>query len=304
MTNWEDYYKILGVGPEATTVEIRAAWRRKALDLHPDRLSQASEVVRHSSEEELKRVNRAYEVLIKHAKRRSYHAEWLRSNSPPKPVLEPSVIVFGDAEPGVSKTASFVIRNDGGVYQSIWFSDPDSWLKVTGYASLQPDDELPLQVEITASGHGWGEHYTERIAVRLDGVEAAVRVQLHTRPAPSPPRPLGWPAWAKWAVASGAVALAIIIGIADTGMPEHPDSPGVQSRSSGSNFLGTQPRPSGFQARSPVTQPRPSGPQFGSPGIQPASSGFRPSSPGVQTRPTWSQPSSPVPQRWPWDPSE
>ena len=198
MADRGNYYQILGVDPAATAEEIRAARNRKALELHPDRLSQVSEEVRHSAEEELKRVNRAYEVLSNDEKRRRYHDDWLRRNSPPKPVVEPSIIVFSDAEPGARQTASFVIRNDGGAYRSIWFSDPDSWVKVTGYASLEPDDELPLQVEITALGYDWGKHYTESIAVRLDGVEAAVGVQLHTKPAPAPPQPLTSPEVEWW----------------------------------------------------------------------------------------------------------
>ena len=289
MTHWEDYYQILGVDPSASLKEVRAARNRKALDLHPDRLSQFSEAVRLSAEEEMTRVNRAYEVLSNDEKRRRYHQDWLRRDSPSKPVVEPSAIVFSDAEPGARQTGSFVIRNDGGDYSSIWVGDPGSWVTVTGYGSLEPDDELPLQVEITASGHDWGKHYTESIAVHLDGVEAAVRVQLHTKPtphhtspAPAPPRPLGWPAWAGWAVASGAVALATIIGIAVTGKPEQPDYPGVQSSSSGSNFLGSQPQPSGFQASSPGIEPWSFGVQPGSPITDIWSPGFQPGSPVTQ----------------------
>ena len=310
MRDWEDYYQILGVDPAASAEEIRAAWRRKAFELHPDRLSQVSETARHSAEEELKRVNRAYEVLSNDEKRRRYHVDWLRRDSPPKPVVEPSVIIFSDAEPGESRTGSFVIRNDGGGYRSIWFSDPDSWVKVTGYASLEPDDELPLQVEITASGHDWGKHYIESIAVRLDGVEAAVRVQLHTKPAPArhhtrpaatPPRPAGFPAWAS-AIAWGAAALAIIIiiGIAVTSTPEQPSSPVMNQHwsqgATGSNYLGAptpQPwsRPFGIQTNSPGIQPSPSGFPQGLPGFQQTlpggpqtSPGFRQTSPGVQPR--------------------
>ena len=310
MTNWEDYYQILGVDPAASAEEIRAAWRRKALELHPDRLSQVSEIVRHSAQEELKKVNGAYEVLGNDQKRRSHDADWLRSNSPPKPVLEPFVIIFRDAEPGVGQSGSFVIRNDGGAYKSIWFSDPGSWVRVTGYASLQPDDELPLQVEITASGHDWGKYYTESIEARLDGVEAVVRVQLQTktapgphraRPAPTPPPPLRQPAWGKWAI--GAVALGIIIVAAVATMAEQSDRPAINSRppvtqswsqgTTGSNYLGAptpQPWPPGFQTGYPGIQPWPSGFQPGYPGIQPQPSGFQQTSPGFpQTSPGFRQ---------------
>ena len=90
MANWEDYYKILGVDPAANTREIRTAWRKIALELHPDRRRQASEAERNSAEEAMKRANRAYEVLGNGERRRNYHEEWLRSNSAPKPVVVPS----------------------------------------------------------------------------------------------------------------------------------------------------------------------------------------------------------------------
>ena len=56
MAHREDYYQILGVDPEAAAQEIRAAYRRKALDLHLDRLSHLAEAARRAAEEELKKV--------------------------------------------------------------------------------------------------------------------------------------------------------------------------------------------------------------------------------------------------------
>ena len=261
MPYWEDYYQILGIAPRSAAKEIRAAWRRKALDLHPDRLSQVPEAVRQSAQEELKKVNRAYEVLRDDEKRRSYYADWLRSNSPPSPVVEPSVIVFSDAKPGERRTGFFVIRNDGGAYKSIWVSDPESWVKVAMYSSLELDDELPLQVEIAASGQDWGKHYTERIVVRLDGVETAVRVQLHTKAAVAPPGSIGLSGWVKGVIASGVAALAIFAIISVMATPEERRSPVGQSWYSGyqTNSSVTQPWSAGFQTNSHVNQPWSSG---------------------------------------------
>ncbi|MCZ6535757.1 MAG: J domain-containing protein [Chloroflexi bacterium] len=297
MPNWENYYEILGVDPAASSEEIRAAWRRRAMDLHPDLLRQASEAERHSAEESLKRANRAYEVLRDVEKRRGYHADWLRSTRPPKPVVEPSVIVFHDAAPGKGKTGSFVIRNDGGPYSSIWFSDPKSWVTVTGYASLEPGDELPLQVEVSASGYEWGQHYTESIAVRLDGVEAAVGVELHTKPAPASyrtgavaasPRSAGFPIWGKllgFAAAVATVVMVIVTSIPEqTGAPANSGrSPAIQSWSTGSNYLGTQPNSSRFQPSNPGFPSSSRGFQWGYPEAQPSSSRFQLSIPGFQS---------------------
>ena len=49
-----DYYALLGVSPEASLSEIKAAFRRKAMDAHPDR---------GGTHEEMTRLNEAWEVL-------------------------------------------------------------------------------------------------------------------------------------------------------------------------------------------------------------------------------------------------
>ena len=189
---WEDYYEILGVGPDSSAEEIKEAYRYKANILHPDRLMGAPESVRCRAEEELKRVNRAYEILGDAPKRQQYHAEWIRQRAekkgalaPPKPVVDPLKIRFGDVEQGETKRASFIIRNAGGPYGRIWISNPDSWVRVVGWASLTTSDELPLEVEIEAEGEEWGKSYLEYIKVKLDDEETQVRMELQTRPEPA-----------------------------------------------------------------------------------------------------------------------
>lgn len=75
MPDLEDYYRILGVDPKASAEQIREARNRNAMDLHPDRLPGVSDAVRHLAEEQLKAVNRAYEVLGDLEERRKYDAE-------------------------------------------------------------------------------------------------------------------------------------------------------------------------------------------------------------------------------------
>ncbi len=65
----KDYYKILGVSPNATLEEIKKAYRRLANTYHPDKNPGNKE-----AEEKFKEINEAYEVLSDRDKRRQYDA--------------------------------------------------------------------------------------------------------------------------------------------------------------------------------------------------------------------------------------
>ncbi|MCJ7604284.1 MAG: DnaJ domain-containing protein [Desulfobulbaceae bacterium] len=62
-----DYYKILGVAKDASTEEIKKAYRKLALKYHPDRNQGNKE-----SEEKFKEANEAYAVLSDPEKRKQY----------------------------------------------------------------------------------------------------------------------------------------------------------------------------------------------------------------------------------------
>lgn len=59
-----DYYEVLGVSKDASADEIKKAFRRKAIELHPDKEG--------GDEEKFKEVNEAYEVLKDQSKRQRY----------------------------------------------------------------------------------------------------------------------------------------------------------------------------------------------------------------------------------------
>lgn len=61
-----DYYSLLGVNKTASQTEIKKAFRKKAMELHPDKNKSSS------AEEEFKKINQAYEILGDETKRQTY----------------------------------------------------------------------------------------------------------------------------------------------------------------------------------------------------------------------------------------
>ncbi|MBM3155304.1 MAG: redoxin domain-containing protein, partial [Chloroflexi bacterium] len=70
-------------------------------------------------------------------------------------------------------------------YTRIWFSNPNSWVRVVDYRSMTASEELPLEVVIEARGLDWGESATEHIRVKLDEEETIVTAEIQTKPKPA-----------------------------------------------------------------------------------------------------------------------
>lgn len=69
MSTKNDYYDILGINKSASSAEIKTAYRKKALEWHPDRHQGAD---KEEAEKKFKEINEAYQVLSDANKKAAY----------------------------------------------------------------------------------------------------------------------------------------------------------------------------------------------------------------------------------------
>lgn len=104
MTVHRSYYDALGVGPEASEAEVRAAFRRLAREMHPDRFSGPA---RQQAELQFQVITEAYNVLVDPQARARYDHSQARptvdSRSSPrelaKALLTRAVVLMKSGDP-------------------------------------------------------------------------------------------------------------------------------------------------------------------------------------------------------------
>jgi curved DNA-binding protein CbpA len=83
------HYDVLGVAPSASYDDIRAAYHRRAQDLHPDRVAQRSAAEQDAARRGMQDVNEAWRVLRDASSRASYDAALARAASTPTDATRP-----------------------------------------------------------------------------------------------------------------------------------------------------------------------------------------------------------------------
>ena len=109
----KDYYKILGLNKSATAIEIKKAYRKKALKIHPDRNQDSLK-----AEEEFKEVAEAYGILSDKLKKSEYDRKfsqeeltkrsdfksfWEKAKASKKKIRIPLTISFSESILGCTK---------------------------------------------------------------------------------------------------------------------------------------------------------------------------------------------------------
>lgn len=82
-----NYYTVLGIPTTASDAEIKTAYRKKALETHPDKFHNASPQIKERQAELFRQIKEAYDVLSDPTRRRIYDDTYInppRNPEPPK----------------------------------------------------------------------------------------------------------------------------------------------------------------------------------------------------------------------------
>jgi hypothetical protein len=219
---WEDACQILGVPLTATMTEINARHLHWNQLLHPDKTSTLPQSVRAKAEDDLKKINAAYDFLKNSRNRPNY--------GPPRLHVTVAHVRF-NVENGEKKSTTFKISNTGGPYTSFWMDDsPAPWLKVLEVKSLS-DTPLPIEVTIEATGTSVPKGHTECfLPVKIENEpthavdEVKIKVEINLKssspdassvgtPSPSNTKTSRLPKLGKWEMAAICIVGLTLLGL-------------------------------------------------------------------------------------------
>ncbi len=204
---FKDYYKILGVSPDASEKEIKSAFRRLARQYHPDMNPNDPQ-----AEERFKEINEAYEVLSDPEKRRKYdemrrqYEAWQRAGRPgghfdwsrwaTGAAGQPGGVYVEYVTPEDLRDFADIFGDLGGFGFSDFFEQFFSGVgRPSGRTQARPrprrgrDIEQPLQITLEEAFHGgtrrirWEDGST--IEVRIPrGIDTGKRIRVRGKGEP------------------------------------------------------------------------------------------------------------------------
>jgi curved DNA-binding protein len=194
-----DYYKILGVAKDASTEEIKKAYRKLALKYHPDRNQGNKE-----SEEKFKEANEAYAVLSDPEKRKQYDTfgstgfqqrysqEDIFRNSDIGSILREFGINFGGMGGGFSSGGFRTFSSGRSPFEDIFSQGGHA----QGFRTQQPvkGQDLSLELSISLEEVMRGAEKTislgrggEKVTVKIPtGIESGKKLRVAGKGSPSP----------------------------------------------------------------------------------------------------------------------
>lgn len=196
MSGEGSHYETLGVRPDASAADIRAAYLRLARDLHPDTHLDRPDAERRAAERRLQDVNRAWSVLRDDARRRAYDRDRL---TPPRTSSGSSGASSGPAgsrpaPPPVEDDDDLVDVAPGGCFGGVVLGGLVALLLgiviVTAFAGGDADEDGPQPTIAPVEDVQVGEcirYVTEGLTVvPCDGGHDAQVAEIVTFPAPCP----------------------------------------------------------------------------------------------------------------------
>ncbi len=150
-----DYYEVLGVSQDATSAEIKKAYRQMAEAYHPDRVSTLGKKLQELANEEMKKINMARQCLTDEEERAKYDAKrgvkhggaaapsTPTGGTPPPPsdisdkILETQSLIWEVKGMGVDVTAAERLFNNAKIaFQN---SDPNNAMRMLAQAKAQAE---------------------------------------------------------------------------------------------------------------------------------------------------------------------